>query len=415
MKESYIKSLYAKNVGLFEELKIKFNKHNNFIVGPNATGKTSILRCIALAINPNSALFSRYGDLPELWIDIKHREKNYRIGMGKGWVKNQKQYRSAKLQHFQLPPSEKNIIPLTQLSLHRNEIDFCPLFIGAYRRIDYVKLDGMKREGTPVEKRRLYRDQSTINLEGISLPNVKQWMINRYFSIDKEWAEIERENWEWLNKNFSKIAPNDIDFAFVEIKRDLEPVFSVNGLHCYLEELSAGFQAILSLIFCIFDWIEGIYDYEADRLIRNASGTVVIDELDIHMHPEWQFTIGDTLNSIFPNLQFITTTHSPHLIASAKSNEIIILPQFSRTIDVIPTSKIYSGWTTDQILADIMGVKSLDNKMYNKLLSEALDCITKKDIDKLKEIISELEKFTHPTDIIVEQLRIKLASLLTSV
>ena len=59
-----------------------------------------------------------------------------------------------------------------------------------------------------------------------------------------------------------------------------------------------------------------------------------------------------------------------------------------------------------------MGVKSLENKLYNRLLKEALDCVNKNDIEKLKEIITELEKFTHPSDVIVEQLKLKLASLL---
>ncbi len=412
MKESYIKNLHVKDVGLFEELNIKFNKRFNFIIGPNASGKTSILKCMALTMNPGDAKFSRYGENSELWIDIIHDEKNFRIGVGKGWVENPKVYRGAHLRRFIKTSSEKNMISLTYIDLSQEIINFCPLFIGAYRRIDYWKIEGMQRENPPSEQREKYRKLSIGNLEGIYLPNVKQWIINRYFAIDKKWSEIERKNWEWLMENMMNIPPQDTDFRFIEIKSDLEPVFSLNGIQCYLEELSAGYQAILSLIFCIFDWIEGIYKNDEDRFVKNARGSVIIDELDIHMHPEWQFKIRDTLERIFPNLQFITTTHSPHLIASAKSNEIIILPQFSRTIDVMPTSRTYSGWTTDQILEDIMGVKSLENKLYNRLLKEALDCVNKNDLEKLKEIIAELEKFTHPSDVIVQQLKLKLAFLL---
>lgn len=412
MKKSYIKNLHVKDVGLFKELNIKFNKGFNFIIGPNASGKTSILKCIALTMNPTDAKFSRYGKHSELWIDIIHNEKNFRIGTGKGWVGNPEEYRGAYMIEPNRPPSEKNMISLAYFDLSKKIVDFCPLFIGAYRRIDYREIQGMQRENSPSEQRENYRTSSIRNLEGIFLPNVKRWIINRYFAIDKIWSEIERKNWEWLMENMMNIPPKDTDFRFIEIKTDLEPVFSLNGVQCYLEELSAGYQAILSLIFCIFDWIEGIYKNDEDRIVKNARGSVIIDELDIHMHPEWQFKIRDTLERVFPNLQFITTTHSPHLIASAKSNEIIILPQFSRTVDVMPTSRTYSGWTTDQILEDIMGVKSLENKLYNRLLKEALDCVNKSDLEKLKEIIAKLEKFTHPSDVIVQQLKIKLASLL---
>lgn len=382
MKESYIKNLHVKDVGLFEELDIKFNKRFNFIIGPNASGKTSILKCMALTMDPENAKFSRYGENSELWIDFIHDEKNFRMGLGKGWVINPEEYRGARMRQPKEPPPGENMISLAfyDLSLSKKEIDFCPLFIGAYRRIDYREIEGIQREKSPSKQRENYRQSSIRNLEGIFLPNVKRWIINRYFSFDKKWSEVERKNWEWLIENMMNIPPKDTDFRFIEIKKDLEPVFSLNGIQCYLEELSAGYQAILSLIFCIFDWIEGIYKNDEDRFAKNARGSVIIDELDIHMHPEWQFKIRDTLERIFPNLQFITTTHSPHLIASAKSNEIIILPQFSRTVDVKPTSKTYSGWTTDQILEDIMGVKSLENKLYNRLLKEALDCVNKNDI-----------------------------------
>ncbi|MGR6008126.1 AAA family ATPase, partial [Bacillus cereus] len=48
--------------------------------------------------------------------------------------------------------------------------------------------------------------------------------------------------------------------------------------------------------------------------MEEAIGTVIIDELDVHLHPEWQLTISDSLRRMFPKLQFIITTHSPTLL-----------------------------------------------------------------------------------------------------
>ena len=412
IKNSYIESLHVREVGLFKELNIHFNQQFNFIIGPNGSGKTSILRCIAIILNPDKVSVSRYGNNSELWTDIVFNEKKIRIGVGKGWVTNEKKYRGAQIRQLIDPPKDRSYkISLNSYFMEDNRIFFAPLFIGAYRHIAYKSIDGIIRENDSVTQRKFYRKIGVQALAGSYLPGVKQWMINRYYNIEKEWAEIERVNWNWLLNNFKEIGPKNSDFDFVDIKRDLEPLFSFEGTICYLEELSAGLQAILSLIFAIFDWIEGINDND-DRVAKNAKGTVIIDELDIHMHPEWQFTIRNTLQKLFPNLQFITTTHSPHLIKSAKPNEIIILPKLNRFVNEKPSPKSYSGWTTDQILEDIMDVKSLKETLYVKFYEEALKSIGEKNSIKLKDLISKLEKIAHPSDTIIERLKIELASLL---
>ena len=53
--DNYITHLHAKNTGIFEQLDVSFNKKFNFIVGPNGCGKTSIIKCIALSLNPNTS------------------------------------------------------------------------------------------------------------------------------------------------------------------------------------------------------------------------------------------------------------------------------------------------------------------------------------------------------------------------
>ncbi len=413
MVNSCLRRLYSKNVGLFEELDIVFNDKFNYLVGPNGCGKSSVFKCIAIIFSRSKYESLRYGPESENWIEYYYHENIYRIGMGRNWVKNYNIYRGKRKITQISPPKEVNIRPIRTFELEDNNLKICPLFIGAYRRIDYYKIQGMVRENRPLEQRNDFRRKSLSNLEGIYLPNVKQWMINRYFTLEKEWAEIQQRNWYWLIDNFSKIAPKGSQFNFIEIGKELEPKFEIDGNVCYLEELSAGYQALLSLIFYIFDWIEGVNEEDYDRHVKNATGTVIIDELDIHMHPEWQLTIRETLDYIFPNLQFIVSTHSPHMVATANSNELLIFEGISRRVKLKPSKKTYSGWTTDQILEDLMGVKNLESKKYNVLLKIAFDWIAENNSNKLKEIIKELEQISHPSDTVVSQLKIKLASMLT--
>lgn len=410
--ENYIKSLTAKNVGVFEELSVQFNDKFNFIVGPNGSGKTSILKCLALSVSQNNGASMRYGENSSVWIDVAYNGQQYRIGSGEGWIKGRLEYRKDIFGYsrFVAPPAADGITPMDEFDLKKSDINITPLILGAYRRIEYRRIEGMKREATVSNQRERYRDSGLESIEGGSLPNIKQWMINRYFEIDKNWASLYKRNWDWIISNLVNLAPSNCRLEFKHIKRDLEPMFTAQGLDCYLEEVSAGFQAMLSLVFAIAEWIEGTNEEEF-AYIPEATGTVVVDELDVHLHPEWQLTIRKSLATLFPKLQFIITTHSPHLIATAEPGELIILPELSRTLCVEPTSRSYAGWNTDQILEEVMGVKTLENKMYATLLNEAMSCVEAHDIPTLRQAIEKIQKIVHPSNTILHVLRLKLAQL----
>jgi len=405
-----IKKLHAANIGLFDELNVEFNSRFNFITGPNASGKTTILRYISLAFSHASINQFRYREGAEVWVDFGNRNNKYRLGYGKDWVNNPEVYQNAQLREWKKPSQEEGTIVLSPHELDNNDIGFSPLFISAFRKISYVKISGMTVEEDRAKQLIKYRNDSSKRLGGQDMPNVKQWLINRYFQIEKSWAKNERENWNWLLSNLKHLGPTGSNFQFVEIKRDLEPLFSTYEKVCYLEELSSGYQAILSTIFSVFDWIEGTNEGR-NMLVENAIGTVLIDELDAHLHPEWQLTIRNSLDHLFPKIQFIITTHSPHLIASAQARELIIIPEHNGNVNLKPSPKTYSGWNTDQILEDIMGVKSLENKEYSQLIQNALENIEKRNIEELRESIKKLKRVAHKNDTIVTSLEIKLASL----
>jgi len=410
-RNSYITSLHAKEVGPFQELDVKFGKNFNFIVGPNASGKTSIIRCLSLCLTADKLQDFRYGSNSEIWTNFVVNDQKMRVGFGQGWIRDGNKYRRSGLQNWVKPSDEENLSSFHPNLLQNQKIPFFPLVIGAYRKITYTGISGMQKEPDIDQKIIDFRKMSPSYLDGLSLPNVKQWLINRYFIIDKEWGSYEKENWEYLLENLHQLSPRGIEFSFNSIKKDLEPRFNIAGNECFLEELSAGFQAILSLVFSIFDWIEGTNEAE-NKLVKEAVGTVIVDELDAHLHPEWQLSIRESLKELFPNLQFIITTHSPHLIASAKEKEIIILPLLSEGIvKVEPINKCYSGWNTDEILEEIMGVVGLENKLYRKIVSKAMDSLEEKNLLKLNETINQLERITHPSNTIVQVLKIRLASL----
>jgi predicted ATP-binding protein involved in virulence len=80
-------------------------------------------------------------------------------------------------------------------------------------------------------------------------------------------------------------------------------------------------------------------------------GVVLIDELDLHLHPKWQRRVIDDLKRTFPAMQFICTSHSPFLIQSLQPGELISLSKDTREVE-------YSGQPLENIIEDVQGVKN---------------------------------------------------------
>ena len=105
-----------------------------------------------------------------------------------------------------------------------------------------------------------------------------------------------------------------------------------NGVKVEVGELSDGYRSILSMTFELIRQMsmafgpENLFDpNDATRIV--PEGVVIIDEIDAHLHPTWQRTIGRWLCDHFPNVQFIVSTHSPLICQSAEHGSIFLLPR----------------------------------------------------------------------------------------
>lgn len=96
--------------------------------------------------------------------------------------------------------------------------------------------------------------------------------------------------------------------------------------------LSQGFQSVISLI---ADFIGHVW-LEADDEVppEEMEGLILIDEIDLHLHPKWQASLIRSLKRAFPRIQFIATTHSPMVLPSLEADEVFVLRQDETTGDV---------------------------------------------------------------------------------
>jgi predicted ATP-binding protein involved in virulence len=84
------------------------------------------------------------------------------------------------------------------------------------------------------------------------------------------------------------------------------------------------------------------------KAVKESRGVVMIDEIDLHLHPTWQKQVVSDLKTAFPNIQFVATTHSPFIVQSLESDELINLDKIS---DVKP-----KDLSLEEVAEDIMGV-----------------------------------------------------------
>ncbi len=89
--------------------------------------------------------------------------------------------------------------------------------------------------------------------------------------------------------------------------------------------LSPGYQSIIALISDIIGHFFARHSDFVDP--KEMEGLILIDELDLHLHPRWQMGLIPRLKTLFPKLQFVVTTHSPLILAGAKREEIVVLTQ----------------------------------------------------------------------------------------
>ena len=116
-----------------------------------------------------------------------------------------------------------------------------------------------------------------------------------------------------------------LDKARVEFSPKLNRlVYSENESRgCLVHNLSAGYQNVLCLAMELA-YRTALLNPFLDSL-ENLEGVVLIDEIDMHLHPRWQWKILGALRATFPNVQFIIATHSPIVISSAEDSKLILM------------------------------------------------------------------------------------------
>jgi predicted ATP-binding protein involved in virulence len=151
-------------------------------------------------------------------------------------------------------------------------------------------------------------------------------------------------------------------------------------------ELSDGQRGMVALFADIARRMCILNPHMGKDVLKNTSGVVIIDELDIHLHPAWQRNIVPALKEAFPKVQFIAASHSPQIIGSLKPEEVIVLNNGDAS-----HPRVTYGLDSSSVLEEVMGVTQREPEI-EKLLSELFSTLEDNDLKKAKVQLEALKK-----------------------
>ena len=177
-----------------------------------------------------------------------------------------------------------------------------------------------------IKKSKVASLSSSIGKDGILSPryfDIKQWFFNLDFVLLKKSNEHAAKVYTHFitacNQLFGPLQFDEIsefgEIMFKDIKTN--NVFTLNML-------SDGFKSIFIIIAELLHRLSLAYDPKRDGDIEfyENEAVVLIDEIDCHLHPRWQVNVLPALKNLFPNCQFIVTTHSPYILKKINENSI---------------------------------------------------------------------------------------------
>ena len=198
---------------------------------------------------------------------------------------------------------------------------------GPFRRVFGASPEATRQMVAPATERFV-----TMFQEAASLAEVDQWLRSLSHKDLEGKGDEKRQLAVLVEILQDDLMPNRITVDRVD--SDGLWLRDRNGLQLAWSEMSDGYRAALALLADILRHLINAYgvtdltDRNADgKLFVKRSGVVLIDEIDAHLHPEWQRLIGFWLKRHFPNIQFLVTTHSPIICQAADDNGLFVLPE----------------------------------------------------------------------------------------
>ncbi|MDP2159201.1 MAG: AAA family ATPase [Flavobacterium sp.] len=408
----YIKSLVIKNIRRFEKANINFVREDGIlpqwtlILGDNGIGKTSILQSIAwmkplvhdakdpdgIKIQKNKIEPSINNEDNETLEQLVNNNNFLNAKIHATYIANLEFNKKSDLSNEKICTSEIIIKLDKEFKLHKVPMKFDTNAEDIFfdREVLILPYSASRRLG----KTNLYESNLTdpfvlFNADDTQLYDLEEILHTvNYASLgsDKKESAKHKRYKDKVLKMLTSILPShdeveEIEISVPKVVSNILRPGSVNIKYKKRKDvtysnLSLGYKSVLALAGDISWRLFNEYPDSGDPLKESA--IVILDEVDLHLHPLWQREIIHKLSDNFPNVQFIATAHSPLIVQAALDANFEILKEIANVVMVISDTENIDGWRIDQILtSDFFGLNTARGPEIEKKINERRELLKK--------------------------------------
>jgi predicted ATPase len=362
----YLVNLELKNFRAIRHMAIDFHESASpearrwtVFLGENGCGKSSILKAIGLILAGSEALPDLLGE-PDQWIHVGESQAEITA------VVQTQNYEPRTIQLVLTRGDRRDSVlrnnsqrlELLDAAIEKADRNYFIAGYGAFRRPP----DPRRSVSSSVERGRAAQ-LATLFSSAQDLINIEQWAMDVDYSTAGSGRDL-------ISETLARLLPgmkfHDIDKVNRSVIMD-----TVDGL-VPLRQLSEGYQAMAA-------WAGDLL-YRMTQTFRDwtkpleARGVLLLDEMDLHLHPVWKRNLVDFMDSAFPHLQIISTTHSPLSVQQCREGELFVVKREPAGPMLFPFQGDPSKMRlSDLFLSPLIGLDTLDSPRVASLRMEARD------------------------------------------
>jgi len=196
------------------------------------------------------------------------------------------------------------------------------------------------------------------------------------------------------------------EFKNLTVRRSpLRMEIEKNGRPLTVNQLSDGEKCLIAMVSDLARRMAIANPAHSNPL--HGEGIILIDEIDLHLHPKWQRMVVPRLLEVFQNCQFIVSTHSPHVLTHVQPESIFLLEWVEQNLTIQKPSESY-GKSVDRILEDLMGLDTTRPTEVDSGLHSIYQMIDSNHLNRAREEVARMrQEIGNDPDLVKAEVLIK--------